>query len=261
MKTVVSRTLSVHNEHELLLKLETAGLSEKLAQKVISSKGNRFAARVVKFIQNDGFYPTTSQECARKIMGKNFFGIKEAIKHFGIDPMPQQLAVLSEIPFSEGVLEELKKTHVLTAVFPLSILEIRGKAGQKLFSSYNNTWYENEPFAKERGEVNWQLVRKTPVDNSTSNNFQKQYALLGKDDEVPTTRVMVYTIIGHYLVTGKHLFKDVYVRTSFIMGLGGLSVGVGNFASEGLSLKRDWDEYKYIYLGISSARKFLILKS
>jgi hypothetical protein len=33
-------------------------------------------------------------------MGKNFFGIEEAVKHFGINPTNQQLAALLEVPFS-----------------------------------------------------------------------------------------------------------------------------------------------------------------
>ncbi|KPJ54563.1 hypothetical protein AMJ47_04100, partial [Parcubacteria bacterium DG_72] len=90
MKAMVSqreeRTLSVHNEHELLLKLEKAGLSDELAQKVIASKDNELAAKVVKFIQNGGFEPTSNQKSAREIMGKNFFGVEEAIKYFGVNP-------------------------------------------------------------------------------------------------------------------------------------------------------------------------------
>ena len=56
-KNIVSqnkRTLSVHKEHELLLKLEAAGLDDKLAQKVIDSKGNELAAKMMRLIQGDG---------------------------------------------------------------------------------------------------------------------------------------------------------------------------------------------------------------
>lgn len=50
METMVSRTLSVHKEHEFLLKLEVAGLNDDLAQKVIDSRGNKLARRVVGLI-------------------------------------------------------------------------------------------------------------------------------------------------------------------------------------------------------------------
>lgn len=57
----------------------------------------------------------TSQKHVREIMGKNFFGVEKAIKHFGVNPTRLQLAALSEIPFSETVLEQLKDFHILVA--------------------------------------------------------------------------------------------------------------------------------------------------
>jgi len=248
-----NRTLSVHQEHEFLKKMETAGLSVKLAQRVIDSKGNDLAKKMVRLIQNGGLEPTTDQKRARKRMGRNFFGIEEAIKHFGVNPTRQQLAALSEIPFSEAVLEQLKDTHVLVAVFPLSILDIRGKVQDKgLF--YNQDWYNKEAFAKNHGEVTWQLVYKTEVANSTSKNWQDQQALLGKDDKVPTAQVMVYTIIGHYLATGERLFKHIYVRTSSVDS-DGILVSVGDFGSSGLCVDGVWGGFR-CGLGVSSARKF-----
>jgi len=259
MTTIVSptdeRTISVHNEHEFLLKMEKAGLTDELAQKVIDSKGNDLATKVVRLIQNGGFEAAASQKRAREIMGKNFFGVEEAIKHFGVNPTRQQLASLSEIPFSEAVLEQSRDTHVLVAVFPLSILEIRGKVEHKLFYSHEDAWYNKQSFAKEHGEVTWQLVHKTPVDNSTSKDWQKQQALLGKDDEVPSAQVMVYIIIGHYLATGERLFEHIYVRTSSVDS-DGYRVGVGRFDSEGLYVNYFWDGIRNDYLGVSSARKF-----
>ncbi|MBI2041628.1 MAG: hypothetical protein HYT20_01230 [Candidatus Nealsonbacteria bacterium] len=253
MKIMVSpkRTLSVHKEHEFLQRMESAGLDDDLAQKVIGSKDNDLAAKIVRLIQNGGFEPTTSQKRARKIMGRNFFGVEEAIKHFGVNPTRQQLAVLSEIPFSEAVLEQSKNTHVLAAVFPLSILEIRGKADSMF---YSQDWYNKESFAKERGEASWQLVRKTPVDNSTSKNWSEQQALITKDDEVPSAQVMVYTIIGH-LATGERLFEHIYVRTSSVVS-GGSRVSVGYFGSRGLNVDGWWGDGRGDSIGVSSARKF-----
>lgn len=252
MKTMVSHTLSVHKQHELLLKLETAGLTEEDAQKVIDSKGNELAAKMVRLIQKGGFEPTASQKRAREIMGRDFFGIKEAIQYFGVNPTYQQTFVLSEIPFSEEALQKAKDTHVLVAVFPLSIFEIHGKVNSKLF--YDQSWHNKESFAEERGEASWQLVRKTSVDNSTSKNWQEQQALIPKEDEVPTVQVMVYTIIGHYLATRERLFEHIYVRTS--VGSGGRHVYVGHFASDGLFVSYYWDDLRDADLGVSSARKF-----
>ncbi len=256
MKNMVSRTLSVHKEHEVLLKFETAGLTDELAQKVIDSKGNDLAAKVVRLIQNGGFEATTSQKRAREIMGKNFFGVEEAIQHFKVNPSKQQLAALSEVPFTEAIFEECKNTHVLVAVFPLSILEIRGKVpdNQRLFNNQDS--YNKEFFAKDNGEeAEWQLVLKTPINNSTNKNWDEQQALLAKNEETPTARVMVYTIIGHYLATGERLFENVYIRCSNVDSDGD-RVYVGDFDSSGLRVDSYWDGLRDGYVGLASARKF-----
>jgi len=51
MSTIVSRSLSVHQEHEFLAKLEAAGLTGQLAQKVIESRGNTLAKEIVALIR------------------------------------------------------------------------------------------------------------------------------------------------------------------------------------------------------------------
>lgn len=193
-------------------------------------------------------------ERAKGIMGKNFFGIEESIKYFWLSPTLQQLNVFSKIPFSEAKLNESKDTHILIAVFPLSILDIRGEVEHNLFSSHENAWYNKQSFAEERGEISWQLVRRTPVENSTDKKWIDQQALLGKDDEVPSARVMVYTIIGHYLATGERLFGNIYVRTSSVVS-GGSYVNVGYFGSKGLYFDGYWCDYPHDSVGVSSARK------
>jgi len=254
MENIMSRTLSVHNEHELLLKLEKAGITEVLATKVITSKDNELAKKLIRLIQNGGFDPSTSQKRAREVMGaKNVFGIEEAIKHFGVNPSKQQTAALAEIPFTEAELEECKETHVLVAVFPFSILEVRGKMTSKLF--YDQTWYNKEAFAKDRGDVSWQLVRKTPFPNSTSKTWQEQQLFLPRTDETPTARVMVYTIIGHLLATGERLFENVYVRCSNVNSNGN-RVLVGGFDALGLDVNDYWGDGRHDLVSVASVRKF-----
>lgn len=254
METMVSRTLSVHKEHEVLLKLETAGLTDELAQRVVDSKGNDLAAKVVRLIQNGGFEATTSQKRAREIMGRNMFGVEKAIKYSGVNPSRQQTAALADVPFTEATLEACKRTHVLVAVFPLSIIDIRSEA--KLF--YDQSWYNKESFAKDRGDVSWQLVRKAPVENSTSKTWQEQQALLGQNEETPSARVMVYTIIGHHLATGERLFERVYVRCSDLTSDGN-HVYVGNFDANGLNVNNNWDDNRNDNLGVSSGSEVLCL--
>jgi len=253
MKHDELRTLSVHKEHELLLKLEVAGLTDELADMIICSKDNELATKIVKLTENGGFEPTTSQKSAREIMSKNFFGIEEAIKYYGVNPTSQQRSALAEIPFSEAVLQECKDTHILIAIFPVSVLDIRGKVqDKKLF--YSQDWYNKESFAKERKEIGWQLIRKEPVANSTSKNWEEQQALLNENEEVPSAQVMIYTIIGHFLNTGERLFEKIYVRTSSV-GSDGFRVLVGGFDSDGLAVFVCWGGDRHVSLGVASARK------
>ncbi len=205
-------------------------------------------------MNNDANRVKTNEKRAREIMGINFFGPREANEHFGVTPTRQQRATLSEIPFSEEALKASRDTHVLVAVFPLSILEIRGKVDSKLF--YDQSWYNKESFAKERGEVSWQLVRKTPVPNSTSKNWQEQQVLLSKDDEVPTAQVMVYAVIGYFLATGERLLENDHVRTSSL-DLDGDRVVVGDFDSRGLFIGHYYrDGGRNDNWGVASVRKF-----
>ncbi|MDP3955687.1 MAG: hypothetical protein Q8Q18_00365 [bacterium] len=258
METIVSRTLSVHKEHEVLLKLEAAGLNDELAQKVIDSKGNDLAAKVVTLIQNQemfsAFEPSTSQKHARSIMGKNFFGVEEAIKHFGVNPSKQQLAYLAEVPFTVEVLKACKATHVLVAVFPMSILDIRGKVKRKLFYRHYDTWYNKQAFAKDKGEVGWQLVRKVPIADSALKTWNEQQALLENVEETPKAQVLVYTIIGHFLATGERLFENIYVRSSD-HDWDGRRFGVGHFDAEGLHVYYWHDGSRNGYVGLSAAMK------
>jgi hypothetical protein len=255
METIVSQKMSRGQGNELLNKLEVAGLSDEFAQKVIDSKGNDLAAKVVRLIQNGGFEPSTSHKQARAIMGKNFFGVEEAIKHFGVNPSKQQLAYLAEVPFTKEVLKSCKDTHVLVAVFPMSILDIRGKVERKLFYSHDDAWYNNQTFAKDKGEVGWQLVRKVPIADSTNKTWNEQQALLSQDEETPKAQVVVYTIIGHFLATGERLFESIYVRCSDL-GSDGHRVAVGRFDAGGLYVGSWHDDDRVGSLGVSAGRKF-----
>lgn len=255
MDTIVSRTLSVHQEHEVLLKLEAAGLDEALAQKVVDSKGNDLATKVVRLIRNGGFEPSTSQTRAHEIMGSNMFGVEEAIKHFGVNPSKQQLAYLADVPFTEAVLEACKTTHVLVAVFPMSLLDIRGACKGTAGLFYDQDWYNKQAFAKERGEVGWYLVRKTPIDDSLSKTWDEQQALLTQDEEPPTIRVLVYTMIGHFKATEKRLFEMLYVRCPDV-DMNDNRVVVGHLDAKGLRIRcLVWDYHRESIMGLASARK------
>lgn len=215
-----------------------------------------FADRLALFARKGGVEVSSSQASARAIMGTNFFGIEEAIKHFGVNPSRRQLAVLGEVPFSEDMLTACKDTHVLVAVFPISIVDIRGIVkkfpDQTLF--YNQDWYDGEVFANDKGETGWQLVRKVPIANSTSKTWAEQQALLTSDEETPKAQVMVYTIIGFFLSTGERLFEKVYVRCVDLVSVG-CRVCVGVFGAWGLRVGRWFYDGRHDRFGLSVVGK------
>jgi len=196
-----------------------------------------------------------SPKRAREIMGQNFFGIEEAIWHFGVKPTRAGLSTLAETSFREVILRECGNTHVLVAILPLSILGIRRRVGRKLFHNHPGAWYDSESFAKVKGEACWQLVRKTPIDkNFGSKTRDEEQALLGEDEGVPSARVLVYTTIGHYLATGERLFERAYARSSDVDSDGD-HVVVGFFNSVGLDIDRYWDSVRVDNTGPASALK------
>jgi len=228
--------------------------ADEVATRINTDPG--FVTNIARFMVNGGYDPSTSQKLAREIMGKNCFGIEEAIKHFGVNPSKQQLAYLAEVPFSEEVLKSCKDTHVLVAVFPLSILDVRTiakkLANQTLF--YHQDWYDKQAFAKDKGEVGWKLVRKEPIANSTSKTWSEQQALLSKEEETPKAQVVVYTMIGHFLSTGEKLFEKIYVRC-VDLDSDGPRVYVGYFDDKGLYVDYWNDDNRDSNIGVSSARK------
>ena len=230
--------------------LREAGLPETALQMPIDDPEMR--NRLVRYWLSGGYEATTTQKLAREIMGKNYLGIEEAVTHFGVKPKRGELSTLAEILFTEAILRECKDTHILVAVFPLSINETR-----KQYSSsfYNTNWFVKESFAKERGEVGWHLIRKSEVPNSTSKTWQEQQALLGNNEETPSARVMVYTIVGHYRNTGEKLFGNICVRCSDLV-LNGYRVFVGYFDAYGLIVSVYWDDDRGSVIGVSTSRKF-----
>lgn len=247
-----NRELSVHLEHELLLKLEAAGMGQNEAQKIIQSPGNDLAKKVVDYIQRDGYDPSTSQKRAKEIMGTSYLGPEDAMKHFGVTFTDKELVQLREIPFTEAELEACKKTHVLFVGYPLSILDIRSRVSH-LF--YKQDWYDSQTFAtKEKVNLRWYLIRKDEVPNSTSKTWSQQQSLLSGDEITPRACEVIFMVMLYFLATGKRLLESMYVRCADLDS-DGRRVYVGSFGSHGLNVDHYWDGRRYDRLGLASARK------
>jgi hypothetical protein len=216
-----------------------------------------FAQRLVAFwkagdVFGDPIPDTDCQSRARAIMGKNFLGLEEVRRGYGIALPALQLA---EIPFSEETLQACKDTHVLLAGSALSVNEVRKIADSDF---YDTDWYNRESFANDKKvSVRWHLLRKEPVPESRNKTYDPQTALL-KEEEVPFACEVTYMVILYWLTHRERLLPDVYVRCQD-KDSDGLRVFVGAFDSGGFSVYRYWDDLRGGYLGLASSvppRKF-----
>jgi hypothetical protein len=185
-------------------------------------------------------------------MGKNFLGLKEVQKGFGIMPLADQYAT---VPFAEETIAQCKDTHVLVAGAALSVNDIRRIAHSDF---YDTDWYDHESFASDKKvSVRWYLLRKEPVPESRSTTYDEQTALLW-EEEVPFACEVTYMVILYRLTHRECLLSDVCVRCQDKES-GGVRVNVGNFDSEGFLLSYYWDDHRADRLGLASSvppRKF-----
>lgn len=219
------------------------------------------ASRMANLLMNNGYELLSSQAKAREIMGKNFFGIEEAQKHFGLTLSKRQIAYMAEVPFSEETLQRDKDTHILVAYPRYSIVSVRAKtAGIKLPENhrmfYDQSWYDKNEVGNGVSALEWHLVLKTSVPDSKSKTWKEQKEMVDatKIDRVPEADVMVYTIIGYFLETGIRLFEKEYVRTSTLHSDGD-RVSVGFFDSRGLGVGNWNDDLRNDGIGVSAGRK------
>ncbi len=229
--------------------LEDLGITPEDLKRLRSDQP--FAKRLVAFwkagaVTGDPIPDSESQAKARAIMGKNFLGLEEVRRGYGIAlPAPQ----LAEIPFSEETLQAYKDTHVLVAGGALSVNEIR-EIVESAF--YDTDWYNCEPFANDKKvSVRWYLLRKEPVPESRCKTYDLQTALL-KDEEVPFACEVIYMVILYWLMHRERLLPYVYVRCQD-KGSDGDRVYVGNFDSDGFDVDDHWDDGCYGDLGLASS--------
>jgi len=235
MKPIVSRSLSVHVEHELLLRLEKAGLDRLGAQMIIGSKNNELAKKVVAYIERGGSEASTSLKRAREIMGKNFLSPWHVARHFHV-VYGNQIHHLWEIPFSESELKQCKDTHILFAGYPLTILDIREQVSRQFFVGENNSWYKKLAFVTaDKVKMRWYLMRRNIVPVSGNLTFTEQEMRLSKYEEIPRTCEVVYMCILMYLATKESLFQGVYAQCRDSTKDGG-RVSIRSFSTGGLEL-------------------------
>lgn len=174
-----------------------------------------FTRRLAAFVRED-LKLTANFHLAREIMGKNFFGPREATQYFKVNYGAAEMCDLEKIPFTPDTLEACKDTHILVAVFPFSIIDIgnikhMGRSDLNMFGA--SDWYRYETWGQEKGKVGWQLIRKTPVPESYGKQWILQANALFVNEEIPTAQALVYAVVGYFLMTGEWLFSCEKVRT------------------------------------------------
>jgi hypothetical protein len=195
---------------------------------------------------------------AQSILGADFITPEEVTKARGaIVYTDEQITALAESLPSEDVLKWCKDNGYAVMPAPptaMSTLDVR-EIQSAHFYSKTGGWYADQKFAREdKTSFGWLLIKKTPVSNSTSKNWNEQNKLLSALEKVPNAAEMSWFITTYFEVRGVRLFEGVYVRTSSLDS-GGHHVNVGLFDSGGLYVNDYWDDHRNDYIGLSAARK------
>jgi hypothetical protein len=156
------------------------------------------------------------------------------------------------------MLAELSKTHILVAVFPLSLTEINIRTHNKgIFCGPD--LYKKDFSDDDCSLASWMLIKREPVEDSFLKNWSEQEELVYSscdDEDSPGVQVLAYAIVGHYLASGEKLFKNCFVRTSSIGPRKNTHVDVGPFGLHGLGISYNPDDRKAPNMGIASFRDF-----
>jgi hypothetical protein len=234
---------------EFMLKLETAGLESKLAQRVIESKGNFLATRVVNLIANRGYLrelsPTSMEKLALRIMGNDIIFPLEITEAHGLSYTDNQVELLSVTMPTFEVMEELNKNGFAQMPLPpepLSLLDLLNGRPEYFYSTHSKTppWYADpeQTFARnEKTGFGWIVVKKAPIKSTSSNwDGQNKVILSGVGEgRMPNAAEMVWFISTFKDVRDIWLFPETYVHTSSVAANGN-PVFVGRCDSDGIGI-------------------------
>lgn len=232
-----------------------AGLDEDNAQILNEHAG--FAAYLLTGIRR---FSTKAPDytLAQSILGADFITSEEVSKaRTSIVYTDEQITALAESLPSEDVLKWCNDNGYAVMPAPptaMSMLDVR-EIQSAHFYSKTGGWYSDQKFAREdETSFGWLMIKKTPVSNSTSKNWDEQGKLLSALERVPNAAEMSWFIMTYFEVRGIRLFEGICVRTSSL-GSSGHRVSLGNFAAKGLNVNYCYDDYRNDNFGVSSARK------
>ena len=195
---------------------------------------------------------------AQSILGADFITPEEVTKaRPSIAYTDEQITALAESLPSEDVLKWCKDNGYAVIPAPptaMSLLDVR-EIQSAHFYSKTGGWYSDQKFAREdKTSFGWLMIKKTPVSDSTSKNWNEQNKLLSALEKVPNAVEMSWFITTYFEVRGIRLFENIYVRTSSLDSVG-VRVNVGLFGAGGLDVYRWRDDRRHDYIGLSAVRK------
>jgi hypothetical protein len=246
MENIVSqRRLSVHKEHEFLLKLENAGLNDELSQKVIDSKGNELALKVVRLIQEGGFDKSIVR--AIKILGqRRVFNPEQVAKAF--NPFRKQADLAELVPPQEMAIpysDEVLKKHadgkwLLIYSYGLLLREQRQMFGtdknqQPCFCS-NDWWLKSKEdnWATKSVKPGWYLVSlEGRFSNQNWPSQEESIRKFGTDYERVDEHLMGEVCFSAFLINKERPLENFYHWGKSLISNGG-RIAVGIFGRGGL---------------------------
>ena len=204
---------------------------------------------------------------ARSILGKDFISADQIMTARDVTYTEDQLIALGKSLPDKVTLEAIRDAGMFLVAGPataMSMLDIRALHADYFYSKGpdqdDEGWYDDSSEKFSRNDkieaLGWLALRKEPVDDSLSKNWEEQKALVVEPLYVPNAAEATWGLTTYKAVNDVYLLEDdIYVRTSSVDS-GGDRVGVGSFDAKGLSVSSDWDGNRGDNLGLASARKF-----
>jgi hypothetical protein len=216
--------LSYYQGGEFLGKLQSAGLTIELAQKVVEGKENWLGRQLVDLIDASGIGQVMQSE-ASEIMGKNFISSLESDSFFlpaseMLSRDPEDPDSLFFVPYPGALLKKCRETHILFSSPSISIAEMRNKFSLCRFSErlISGGVEENGDFIKFKLPRRWYLMRKTiaegskgptpmcPADNSRN--------IFGKFERLPHAAEVICASLLWWCIKEENLFVSPFSVTS-----------------------------------------------
>lgn len=246
-----------------------------------------YAKRVAEFMRDDdGLREPVSHKVTRMLLGKNFFGVEEWSKFYGVSFSKEQLHPVVEFPWTKDILNapcpfvrgmRIKDTHFAFLGLnhlngePLTILKfhkLHPEAGEpRLFYYTDKTmWYGTHKFATEvTCGLRWYLMLNETIPDSGDKTYAKQMIMLPPEYEIPFACEYV---AHHILYCRKNgIYLNPYPGLRKVASLGrcqdivywkddSAHVLVGCFHhNNGLMISADWYCSHYHSFGLAASRK------